>query len=204
MTSLAGNSEHGLRALKRRETKRRITEAGIGLFLGRGYEATTLDDIAAAAGISRRTFFHYFKSKDDILISLQSDMGTMIADRIRQAPQGTLPMDAVRDAVIEVCSTIQPDEMLAIDRLMHASESMQARKQASYVEHERTLFMALCERWPEPGQEPTLQVVAMIAMGAIRLSTEAFNREAGARTLPALLRETFDRLDAAVHPGSSG
>ena len=66
---------HGTRERKRQETLRRITDAGVKLFSTKGYDETTLDEVAAAAGISRRTFFHYFKSKDDILLSLQRGMG---------------------------------------------------------------------------------------------------------------------------------
>lgn len=106
-----------------------------------------------------------------------------------------------RDAVIEVCAVVPPEDMLAIDRLMRSSETVQARKQASYVEHERTLLAALRERWPQSEREPALQLVAMIAMGAIRLSTEAFTREAGARPMPTLLREAFDTLDSELRPG---
>jgi AcrR family transcriptional regulator len=197
-TSPTANSEDGLRARKRRETMKRITDAGIRLFLDRGYEATTLDDIAAAAAISRRTFFHYFKSKDDILISLQSGMGAMIAEAIDKAPPGMQPLQVVREAVLVVCAAVPPDDMLAIDRLMRSNETVQARKQASYVEHERTLLAALRKRWPAPGREPALKLVAMIAMGAIRLSTEAFDQEAGARTMPTVLRETFAALETEL------
>ena len=59
----------GLRERKRRQTLQRIAEVGLSLFLRKGYEATTLDEIAAAAGISRRTFFYYFKSKDEVLLA---------------------------------------------------------------------------------------------------------------------------------------
>ena len=48
----------GLRARKRQQTRERLTRAAMALFLERGFEATTLDDIAAAADISRRSFFH--------------------------------------------------------------------------------------------------------------------------------------------------
>lgn len=196
--SPATNSQEGLRARKRRETMERITQAGIRLFLDRGYEATTLDDIAGAAAISRRSFFNYFSSKDDILISLQSGMGSMIANAIRKAAPGKQPIEAVRDAVIEVCASVPAEDMLAIDRLMRSSETVQARKQASYVAHERTLLAALSERWPEPERETALKLVAMVAMGTIRLSTESFDREAGARTMPSLLRERFDTLETEL------
>ncbi len=74
------------RAQEARKLLQRITDAGMRLFMARGYEATTLDAIAAEAGIARRTFFSYFKSKDDILMSLQSGMGDMIADALKEEP----------------------------------------------------------------------------------------------------------------------
>lgn len=194
----APQPSEGLRARKHRETLARITDAGICLFLEKGYQATTLDEIAAAACISRRTFFHYFKSKDEILLQLQSGMGEMIADAVRQARQGVRPLDAVRDAVLQICSTIPADEMLALDRLMRSSEAVMARKQASYVEHEKALFEALRERWSEPERESALRLVALLGVGAVRLSTERLHLEGGERSLVDLLQETFDALRAEI------
>ena len=186
----------GLRERKRRETLQRITDAGMCLFLEKGYEATTLDDIAAAADISRRTFFYYFKSKDDILLSLQSGMGEMITGALRAETPDKRPLDAVRDAVIKACAHVPADEMIAIDRLMRSSDAVQARKQASYIQHEKALFEALRERWPAPERETGLRLVAMLSIGAIRLSFEALNREGGKRPVTALLQEAFDALKA--------
>ena len=61
--------EEGLRERKRRETLRRVAERGLKLFLTNGYEATTLDAIAEAAGMSRRTFFYYLESKEEMLLA---------------------------------------------------------------------------------------------------------------------------------------
>src|SRR6476620_8315841 len=61
----------GLRERKKRETLQRIAETGLKLFIAHGYEGTTLEAIAAAAGISRRTFFYYFKSKEEVLLAWQ-------------------------------------------------------------------------------------------------------------------------------------
>ena len=188
----------GLRARKHRETLARITDAGVSLFLEKGYQATTLDEIATAAGISRRTFFHYFKSKDDILLQLQSGMGKMIGEAVRRAPQDVRPLDAVRDAVLEICSAIPAHEMLALDRLMRSSDAVMARKQASYVEHENILFEALRERWPEREKESALRLVALLGVGAVRLSTERLHLENGERSLIDLLREAFDTLRAEI------
>lgn len=192
----------GLRERKRQETLRRITDAGICLFIDKGIDATTLDEIAALAGISRRTFFHYFKSKDDILISLQKGMGELIAERIRQAHVGASPLDAIRASVIGVCAKVPTDDLVAIDRLMRSSPAVQARKQASYVEQEGLLFAALSARWPDPARGMALRLVAMLAIGAVRLATEALSQADERRSLIELLNAAFDALTSELAGGS--
>ena len=58
----------GLRERKRADTHARVHSAAMELFSRKGFEATTLDDIASAAGVSRRSLFHYFASKEDIVL----------------------------------------------------------------------------------------------------------------------------------------
>lgn len=187
--------EEGLRARKRRETLERITDAAMRLFIARGYAQTRVEDIAEAAGISRRTFFHYFESKDDILLSLQSGMGPILAAALRATSPDLRPLDAIRAAMIAVSATFPQEDMLAIDRLMRASPAVQARKQASYVQQEQALFAVLRERWPAPEREAGLRLAAMLGVGAMRLALEALSREEGRRPLVTLLNEAFDALN---------
>ena len=186
----------GARERKRRDTLRRITDAGVCLFIEKGFEGATVEEIAAASGISRRTFFHYFDSKDDILLSLQSDVGEMIAAEVRRASPGISAFELVRDAALSVCASIPHEDMLALDRLMRGSASVQARKQASYRQQEEALFLALRERWPQPARETRLRVLAMVAVGATRLASETFNQEGGARPFDEVLRGAFDAVTA--------
>lgn len=188
----------GLRERKRRETAKRIKEAGIRLFIEKGYAATTLDDIAAAADISRRTFFYYYKSKDDILLTMQNGTGDIFAAALRDEPPDKRPLEAARDAAIKVSAPIPTDELLVLDRLMRSSEAVQARKAVAYVQHEQTVFAVLREKWPEPEREVALRWVAMLSIGAIRLSLDAFNRENGKRPLVELVREAFDALEGEL------
>jgi len=188
----------GLRERKRRETLQRITEAALRLFIAKGYEATTLDAIAAEAGISRRTFFYYFKSKDDILLSVQSASTDEIVASLRKEPKNKRPRDAIRDALVGIAEQYPADDMLAIDRIMRSSAAVMARKQAMYVEHEKALAAVLQERWPAPGSETTLRLIAMMGVGAMRLALETFNLEGGARPLAEIAREVFDLLEADV------
>ncbi|MBN8932833.1 MAG: TetR family transcriptional regulator [Rhizobium pusense] len=193
----------GLRERKKRETKKRLTEKGIALFLEKGFDDTTLDEIAAAAGISRRTFFYYFTSKDEILLSLQSGIGEMLADAVRKAPVTSTPIDAVREAALQVCNAIPTHDMVEMDRLMRTSPSVQARKQASYVQQEGEIYEALRERWPEPERSMALRVVAMLSVGAMRIAGDIFNREQGKRSMVDVLREAFDNVAREVRSGDT-
>ena len=181
----------GLRERKRIETLRRLTDAGIRLFITHGYEATTISQIADEAGISRRTFFYYFKSKEDILLSMQGGMGDMIADALREEPLDKSPADALRDAIVRVSAPFSTDELRAIDDVMRSSDAIQLRKQASYLQHEKTVLAALRERWPDPERETALMLLSVMSIGAIRLSLERFNFERGKRPLTELLGEAF-------------
>jgi len=188
----------GHRERKRRETARRIADAGLRLFIANGYEATTLDAIAAEAGISRRTFFYYFKSKDDILLSMVGSFDELIAEAFRDEPSTKKPIDATRDALIRVCARYPAEEMTVIDRIMRSSPAVQARKQATYIQQEETLFRLLRERWPAPQRKDALRLVAMTAVGAMRVSLETLYREEGKRPLPDLVRAAFEALEAEI------
>src|SRR6202140_5785941 len=94
--------ENGLRARKRRETRQRIAEAGLKLFVRKGYEATTLEAIAAAAGISARTFFYYFKTKDEVLQFWQgSGFVEALGPAMAKGPPNRAPPDAVSQGLLK-------------------------------------------------------------------------------------------------------
>src|SRR3546814_15195270 len=76
----------GPRERKRADTHARIQAEAMRLFIERGFEATTLDDIADAAFLSRRTLFHYFESKEAIVISHTAEFPDAIDEAVAQRP----------------------------------------------------------------------------------------------------------------------
>ncbi len=189
----------GTRERKRRETLQRITDAGVKLFSTKGYDETTLDEIAAAAGISRRTFFHYFKSKDDILLSLQRGMGERVAAALADQPADALPLAAARDALLSVLAPMATEEMLAIDKLMRSSEAVQARKHASYKQDEETLFAALRSRYPYESLT-TIRLVATLTVTLGRLALDTWLAEGATRPLTDTVRDTFAAMATVDRP----
>ncbi|WP_027350838.1 TetR/AcrR family transcriptional regulator [Halotalea alkalilenta] len=185
----------GLRERKRRETRQRIADAGWRLFLANGYEGTTLDVIAAEAGISRRTFFSYFKSKDDIILFRQdANWAGLYADLLKVSPD-VRPLDAVREVMVKHVARYPTEQMAAIDKVMRSSESLLARKQTYYAEQEQALFNTLCEVWRQPERRTALRMVAIVAIGAARLTTQTWHSQTGQRKpMAKALRDAFDSL----------
>jgi AcrR family transcriptional regulator len=191
----------GLRARKRRETRHRIAEAGLSLFLAHGFEAVTLDAIAAAADISRRTFFHYFDSKEDILLAWESEAETAFFVAIADEPEGRTPLETVRDGLSKVVCRYETDQAMGIDRLLRSTEGLRARKQGNYERKEQALFAHLIARWPNPERRRDLRLTAMLAIGALRLAAEEWSADGGQRPLIAYLNETFAGLGSGPHAG---
>ncbi|WP_237727853.1 TetR family transcriptional regulator [Cellulomonas sp. APG4] len=94
---------HGRLAARKREVVRdELAEAALHLLAARGYEAVTVDEIATAAGVSRRTFFRYFASKEDVVVEFLRDLGLEVAGEIEARPAG----EASRAALEESCAVV--------------------------------------------------------------------------------------------------
>lgn len=185
----------GLRAHKRVETHQRIVDAALRLFLANGYVATTLDAIASEAGISRRTFFSYFKSKDDIVISVMRDgWASLFAELLKTSPD-VPPLEAVCDVIARQLARYTTDETAALDELMRSSESLLARKQSFYAEQEQALFDVLCEVWRQPERQMGLRMVAILCIGALKLTTQTWgNQHGGKQPMAQMFREAVASL----------
>lgn len=97
----------GLRERKKQQTREKIERVALELFARRGYDETTLAEIAEAADVSPRTIFSYFDGKDDILFCDEPSYVEMLRDALEQRPAGATTVDALRDFI---ASMPPPDE----------------------------------------------------------------------------------------------
>jgi len=188
----------GLRARKRRQTRQRIIEVGLRMFMADGYEATTLDAIAEAADISRRTYFSYFASKDDLLLAWQDDAIDDLRAAVLESASGRTPLEAARAALSTLIARYESADFIAIDDLMRSTEALRARKQGSYERQERALFAALCEAWPQADRRSSLRLAAMVAIGALRLAFETWREDGRVRPIGEYLDAAFEALKTEV------
>jgi len=191
----------GLRERKRRETRRRLAETGLRLFLQHGYEETTLDTIAEAAGVSRRTVFHYFEQKDDILLAWQSGLGETLREAILRERPNRPALEIVLAAMLQLAGQYQAEDHIRIERLLASTHRLGASKLAKYAEQEQAVFEALTELWPMPERRNALRLIAMVSVGALRLAFERWAERGGADPLAHHLRRAFAQLRAEIEAG---
>jgi AcrR family transcriptional regulator len=185
-----------LRQRRRRETSQHIADVGLRLFEQQGYDETTLQAVAEAAGVAPRTLFHYFRSKDQILRHwLAGDFGGDLHAAVLEQPAGQLPLDAARAALLSLVTRHEGPESVRVDRVLNSTPGLRASKQATFVEWETSLAQALEERYAARYSDGHLRVVAMVSLGALRLTLEQRRSDAEDRTpLVQRLQAAFDEI----------
>lgn len=185
-----------LRERKRRLTLDQITKTGLRLFSENGYEETTLDAIAAASGISRRTFFHYLKSKEEVLMAHESGEFPQLLypTFLQQSPEQS-PVAAARKTFLALAPLYDTHESLVADQILRSIETLRLRKDALFVQLEEVLAEAMCAMWPDPEHRPALRLEAMIAMGTLRFAKENWRQQNAARPLTSYIDDAFDLLE---------
>jgi AcrR family transcriptional regulator len=188
----------GLRQRKRQQTRERLTRAAMALFLERGFAATTLDDIAAAADISRRSFFHYFASKEDVVFAWQEESTAALIAAVATRPASESMLAAAENAIFAIVRQLKPGEVIAMARLKRDNPALQARDQVKHEKFERALAQALSKRAGHKPERLEARLVAMIATGAMRIGGELWAAE-GAREKPeALVKRMFAAIRAIL------
>ncbi|HET9381219.1 MAG TPA: TetR family transcriptional regulator [Streptomyces sp.] len=91
----------GLRELKKQRTRDALLRAALELFTTRGFEQTTVDEITEAVGVSQRTFFRYFASKEDAALFVTGLLHTHYVEAVRERPAHEAPLEALRRAAME-------------------------------------------------------------------------------------------------------
>ena len=158
-----------------------LARTAIELFATQGYDNTTLDEVAAAAGISRRTLFNYFRSKEDLALGSLAEQGDLIAARLSERPADENAWAALR-AAFQVLEEIDmtPEARLEFITLLFGNESLRAghaEKQARWQE----LFVPLIEPRLPDGDQRTLhaRAIAAAAITCLQVANEEWVRLRG-------------------------
>jgi AcrR family transcriptional regulator len=124
----AAVTEDTLQVRKQQLVRDAIYDAAIELFAVRGFDETTVEEVAQAAGVSRRSFFRYFASKDDLLAQNVVNFGSVLAATITACSQALTPLETVRETVLSVLkqSVAQPRTRQVIEISLRSASARQA------------------------------------------------------------------------------
>jgi AcrR family transcriptional regulator len=178
------DAKAGLRERKREETRQRLTGAALALFVKHGFDGTTVDDIADAANVSRRTFFHYFASKEDVAFAWQDSFGEGLVEAVAAQPAAPDPLTLAERALLFQLEAFSVEQASALSRLVEETPALRARDQVKYEGMERAFAEALRKRFPKKSDELTVRLAAMIVVGAMRVSS-TYYRSKNIRQRPA-------------------
>ena len=140
-----------------------IWEAAIDLFAGKGFDETTVDDIATAAGTSRRSVFRYFESKSDFMALPIVSYGTSLTDAIRSCPATMSPGDVLRHTLLSVAKTSASNSRSK--KVMEIGAKYPAARQAQIAriaEIQDQVADAFAERFKRGKDRTTARVLAAL------------------------------------------
>ncbi|NJC71694.1 TetR family transcriptional regulator [Planosporangium thailandense] len=193
------NTSTGLRERKKVATRQALHEAAVRLAVERGLSNVTVEAIADAVDLSRRTFSNYFDGKEDaVLYGYEQGLRTLL-DLLRVRPAEESPWTALRQAFHGLHS--DPDEpdphWLAEYRLVRENPSLLARQLAALARVERELTEVIAERiGDQPGGSTRARVMAATFLTGLRLAMQLWLDEPRARPLSEVADTVFDQISA--------
>ncbi|NNN33543.1 TetR family transcriptional regulator [Streptomyces sp. S3(2020)] len=168
-----------LRDRKKQRTREALVRAALELFTTRGYDGTTVDDIAEAVEVSQRTFFRYFAGKEEAALAVVEMAVVHFVEAVRERPPHEAPLEALRQAVLErwdslndVIESVVPVELyLQMYRVIESTPVLLAAHLRRSMEVEETLARVIAEREGlDVTADPRPRLVVAVFSGVMRVT----------------------------------
>lgn len=162
--------KQGLRQRKQQQTREKITAAAMTLFVEKGFEAVTVDEIATNAEVGRQSFFNYFGSKEDVVYAWQSRYQVALVEAIASRPASE-PIRRTVECAVTSSMLAMDEPSFAITKLILETPALRKRDHLLYLEIENALVKVLIDRYPKTNIME-IRIVSMVAAGVLRISSE--------------------------------
>ncbi|RKH02535.1 TetR/AcrR family transcriptional regulator [Corallococcus sp. CA053C] len=175
----------------------RLEEAAMNLFQERGYDRTTVEEIAARAGLTERTFFRYFADKKEVLFGGAGELRRLITSTITDAPEETSPLEAVAAALDATAPVFKErrDYARARQGLIVAHAELRERELIKLADLASAAADALRGRGVT---EPAASLTAEAGIAVFKVAFERWVEDPKSQDLSQHLRSTLDELRAVT------
>jgi AcrR family transcriptional regulator len=170
-------------------------QAAFALYSERGFEQTTVAEIAKRAGLTERTFFRHFEDKREVLFAGADALKELLVSTVANAPDSATPIDAAAAGLQAAGAFIQEGGELGRQRqaIIAASAELQERELIKLA----SLAAALAETLRQRGvKEPAASLVAETGIAVFKISFERWVNQTDQQDLPQLIRESLLELKA--------
>jgi AcrR family transcriptional regulator len=183
----------GLRERKKQETRAALVRAGLELFVERGYDETTLAEIAAAAGVSTRTIFAYFPGKEDILFSTMVTMRDALVAALAERPAGTDALATLREFILS--SAHEKSELdHRLGEVIARDATLSSHKRARMAELQEVLAAAIADDLGVGADDLRPQVAA----ASLTAAFEVLERQDRGEKKPPTPEEIVTAIDPII------
>ena len=187
-----------LRASKKARTRDRIAAVALERFASQGFDATTIDEIAQASGVARRTFFRYFETKEAALFPRRVDQLARFVAALETSDQP--PYEAVRAALVLVSEELvaNAEDEVAVHRVVTSSAALIAYDRKLDLEWESVIADALSVGQRSAAGKRRAKVIAAAMMGVVRAVSREWLDGGGKGNLTKLGLEAIALLEDGI------
>jgi AcrR family transcriptional regulator len=175
------------------DARGRLAQAALSLYAKRGFEQTTVAEIAARAGLTERTFFRHFTDKREVLFYGMERAQDLLARAIAGAPDTATPMDAVATALEALGAVLQenPERARLRDAIVSANADLRERELIKLAALASAMASALRDRGIP---EPAASLTAETGVAVFKIAFARWISAPGEPDLPGIIRESMDEL----------
>jgi AcrR family transcriptional regulator len=180
------------------DARGRLERAAMELYRERGFEQTTVAEIANRAGLTERTFFRYFADKREVLFWGAGELQDFMVSALASAPDSAAPIEAVA-AAIQSAAVLLAQRPIEYPRQRRAIIAANAELKERELIKLAALAAALAGTLRQRGvKEPAASLAAEAGIAVFKIAFEAWTSETSQRDFPELIRESFDELKAVT------
>jgi AcrR family transcriptional regulator len=183
------------------DARGRLLKAALELYGERGFEQTTVAEIAQRAGLTERTFFRHFVDKREVLFAGADALQEVLVAAVAGAPDAAAPIDAAMAGIEAAGAVIQEGGELPRQRaaIIAASAELQERELIKLA----SLASALADELRRRGvDEPAASLTSEAAIAVFRIAFERWVGTPEREDLPQVMRESLEQLRAVTVPSS--
>ena len=179
------------------DARGRLERAALALFGERGFENTTVAEIAERAGLTERTFLRYFTDKREVLFAGAAALQDLLVNAVVDAPGSAAPIDAIAGA-LEAAAVVlgeRRDYSLQRQTVIAANSELQERELIKLA----TLASGIADALRQRGvTDPAAALAAEAGIAVFKIAFERWISESNPRDLSELVRDSFDQMRAVT------